>query len=107
MLASPSLEVGRVQHENAPSGVERAHRHRPRDFRRFDHASEEAIPNTATTTPIVPMIASVDMRSSRVSRPVVDFWYIVPLFEDVGTAQTVTKKVTDDIRTRRSRCEHM
>jgi hypothetical protein len=31
-----------------------------RDFLRFDHASEDAIPNMATTTPATPMIASVD-----------------------------------------------
>lgn len=31
-----------------------------RDFLRFDHASEDAMPNKATTTPTMPMIASVD-----------------------------------------------
>jgi hypothetical protein len=31
-----------------------------RDFLRFDHTSEDAIPNTATTTPTTPMIASLD-----------------------------------------------
>jgi len=56
MLASSTFEVTRSQHECAPSGVELR-----RDFLRFDHASVDAIPKRATTTPMIPMIASVDI----------------------------------------------
>ena len=106
MSASPSFGVGRVQHENAPSGVG-LRRDPLRDFLRLDHASEEAIPNTATTTPIRPMIASVDIRPLRLSEPIVDFWCIVSFFEDVGIAEMETKKAIDAVKDRRRQCKSM
>ncbi|RII08771.1 hypothetical protein CUC08_Gglean007167 [Alternaria sp. MG1] len=58
-----------LQHDYIPSVVERegARLDLPRDLLLcFDHANDDAMPIMATTTPMIPMIASVDIWSSTV-----------------------------------------